>query len=56
MRVSARSVQRWRQAWDGGGQRDLRSQGPASQRRLSEKTTADATDARASPGTTTGTC
>jgi transposase len=35
--VSVRSVQRWRQAWDGGGPRALRSQGPASLPRLSEK-------------------
>ncbi|MEV5885421.1 helix-turn-helix domain-containing protein [Streptomyces sp. NPDC052020] len=28
LRVSARSVQRWRQAWDGGDRRALRSQGP----------------------------
>ncbi|MFF3341333.1 helix-turn-helix domain-containing protein [Streptomyces flavidovirens] len=30
LRVSVRSVQRWRQAWDEGGPRALRSQGPAS--------------------------
>jgi transposase len=37
LRVSVRSVQRWRQAWDEGGPRALRSQGPASLPRLSEK-------------------
>ncbi|MEU7244423.1 winged helix-turn-helix domain-containing protein [Streptomyces sparsogenes] len=30
LRVSVRSVQRWRQAWEEGGPRALRSQGPAS--------------------------
>ncbi|MFF9127997.1 winged helix-turn-helix domain-containing protein [Streptomyces sp. NPDC014889] len=37
LRVSVRSVQRWRQAWDEGGPRALRSQGPVSLPRLSEK-------------------
>ncbi|MFF1650790.1 helix-turn-helix domain-containing protein [Streptomyces sp. NPDC058240] len=37
LRVSVRSVQRWRQMWDEGGPRALRSQGPASLLRLSEK-------------------
>ncbi|MFF6804597.1 helix-turn-helix domain-containing protein [Streptomyces sp. NPDC012616] len=37
LRVSVRSVQRWRQMWDKGGLRALRSQGPASLPRLSEK-------------------
>jgi hypothetical protein len=37
LRVSVRSVQRWRRAWAEGGQRALRSQGPASLPRLSEK-------------------
>ncbi|MER6685991.1 helix-turn-helix domain-containing protein [Streptomyces olivaceoviridis] len=37
LRVSVRSVQRWRQAWDEGRPRALRSQGPASLPRLSEK-------------------
>ncbi|WP_443064351.1 IS630 family transposase [Streptomyces sp. NBC_00525] len=37
LRVSVRSVQRWRQMWDEGGLRALRSQGPASLPRLSEK-------------------
>ncbi|CAM5696021.1 transposase [Streptomyces canus] len=37
LRVSVRSVQRWRQACDEGGPRALRSQGPASLPRLSEK-------------------
>ncbi|MFF7000014.1 transposase [Streptomyces sp. NPDC008313] len=37
LRVSVRSVQRWRQMWDEGGPRALRSQGPASLPRLSEK-------------------
>ncbi|MFJ9445911.1 transposase [Kitasatospora sp. NPDC101235] len=37
LRVSVRSVQRWRQMWDKGGPRALRSQGPASLPRLSEK-------------------
>ncbi|WP_331752541.1 helix-turn-helix domain-containing protein [Streptomyces sp. NBC_00829] len=34
LRVSLRSVQRWRQAWDEGGPGALRSQGPASLPRL----------------------
>lgn len=37
LRVSVRSVQRWRQKWDEDGPRALRSQGPASLPRLSEK-------------------
>ncbi|MFG3029220.1 winged helix-turn-helix domain-containing protein [Streptomyces sp. NPDC048253] len=37
LRVSVRSVQRWRRTWDEGGPRMLRSQGPASFPRLSEK-------------------
>jgi transposase len=37
LRVSVRSVQRWRQAWEEGGPRALRSQGPASLPRLSGK-------------------
>ncbi|OIK23392.1 transposase [Streptomyces malaysiense] len=37
LRVSVRSVQRWRQTWAEGGPRALRSQGPASLPRLSEK-------------------
>ncbi|MER6639021.1 winged helix-turn-helix domain-containing protein [Streptomyces microflavus] len=37
LRVSVRSVQRWRQAWAESGPRALRSQGPASLPRLSEK-------------------
>ncbi|GGW65134.1 hypothetical protein GCM10010381_57610 [Streptomyces xantholiticus] len=37
LRVSVRSVQRWRQMWDEGGPRALRSQGPASLPRLSQK-------------------
>lgn len=37
LRVSVRSVQRWRQAWEEDGPRALRSQGPASLPRLSEK-------------------
>ncbi|WP_443066117.1 IS630 family transposase [Streptomyces sp. NBC_00523] len=37
LRVSVRSVQRWRQAWEEDGPRTLRSQGPASLPRLSEK-------------------
>ncbi|WP_435846203.1 IS630 family transposase [Streptomyces diacarni] len=37
LRVSVRSVQRWRRLWDEGGPRALRSQGPASLPRLSEK-------------------
>ncbi|MGW0846771.1 IS630 family transposase [Streptomyces sp. NPDC002787] len=36
LRVSVRSVQRWRQAWDKGGPRALRSVGSASAPRLSE--------------------
>ncbi|MET7746719.1 helix-turn-helix domain-containing protein [Streptomyces sp. NPDC005385] len=36
LRVSPRSVQRWRQMWNEGGPRALRSQGPASLPRLSE--------------------
>jgi transposase len=37
LRVSVRSVQRWRRTWDEGGPWALRSQGPASFPRLSEK-------------------
>ncbi|MFJ3278470.1 winged helix-turn-helix domain-containing protein [Streptomyces halstedii] len=37
LRVSVRSVQRWRHTWAEGGPRSLRSQGPASLPRLSEK-------------------
>lgn len=37
LRVSVRSVQRWRQMRDEGGPRALRSQEPASRPRLSEK-------------------
>ncbi|MFF8615442.1 winged helix-turn-helix domain-containing protein [Streptomyces sp. NPDC015350] len=37
LRVSVRSVQRWRHAWVQGGPQSLRSQGPASLPRLSEK-------------------
>lgn len=36
LRVSVRSVQRWRRAWDRGGPRALRSAGSASPPRLSE--------------------
>ncbi|MDQ1005803.1 transposase-like protein [Streptomyces sp. V4I23] len=42
LRVSVRSVQRWRQMWDEGGPRALRSQGPASLPRLSQKQFIDA--------------
>ncbi|MFD9811968.1 winged helix-turn-helix domain-containing protein [Streptomyces sp. NPDC059080] len=37
LRVSVRSVQRWRRTWEEGGPRALRSQGPASLPRLSEE-------------------
>ncbi|GGZ25383.1 hypothetical protein GCM10010327_65100 [Streptomyces nitrosporeus] len=37
LRVSVRSVQRWRHAWAEGGPRSLRSQGPASLPRLSDQ-------------------
>jgi transposase len=37
LRVSVRSVQRWRQTWEEGGPRALRSQGSASLPRLSER-------------------
>ncbi len=37
LRVSVHSVQRWRQMWDEGGPRALRSQGPASLPRLGKK-------------------
>lgn len=37
LRVSVRSVQRWRLAWDAGGTSALRSSGPMSLPRLSEK-------------------
>ncbi|MFE2087438.1 helix-turn-helix domain-containing protein [Streptomyces sp. NPDC059460] len=33
LRVSVRSVQRWRRTWNEGGPRALRSQGPTSQPR-----------------------
>ncbi len=36
LRVSVRSVQQWRRAWDTGGLRALRSAGSASPPRLSE--------------------
>ncbi|MFJ4633812.1 transposase [Streptomyces sp. NPDC088847] len=36
LRVSVRSVQRWRRSWDKGGPRALRSAGSASPPRLSE--------------------
>ncbi|WTL51356.1 helix-turn-helix domain-containing protein (plasmid) [Streptomyces sp. NBC_01497] len=36
LRVSVRSVQRWRRAWAGGAPRSLRSQGPASLPRLTD--------------------
>jgi transposase len=37
LRVSVRSVQRWRRTWEEGGPRALRSHGPASLPRLSEQ-------------------
>jgi transposase len=37
LRVSVRSVQRWRRAWTDSGPRALHSQGPASLPRLSEE-------------------
>jgi transposase len=37
LRVSVRSVQRWRKAWSGGGPRALRSKGPASLPVLSDE-------------------
>ncbi|MDO0924115.1 helix-turn-helix domain-containing protein [Streptomyces sp. TG1A-8] len=37
LRVSVRSVQRWRRAWDGGGPRAVRSRGPALLPRPSER-------------------
>ena len=37
LRVSVRSVQRWRRTWDEGGPRALRSRGPASLPWLNEK-------------------
>ncbi|MGW0623135.1 IS630 family transposase [Streptomyces sp. NPDC002765] len=37
LRVNVRSVQRWRQKWDEGGPRALRSQGPASLPWLSQE-------------------
>ncbi|MDF9816776.1 winged helix-turn-helix domain-containing protein [Streptomyces sp. SPB162] len=37
LRVNVRSVQRWRQKWEEGGPRALRSQGPASLPRLSQE-------------------
>lgn len=36
LRVSVRSVQRWRRAWEKGGPQALRSAGSASPPRLSE--------------------
>ncbi|MFF8882599.1 hypothetical protein ACF097_33405 [Streptomyces flaveolus] len=35
MRVSVRSVQRWRQAWSAAGRDGVRSRGPASRPKLS---------------------
>ncbi|MET9375807.1 winged helix-turn-helix domain-containing protein [Streptomyces sp. NPDC002992] len=37
LRVSVRSVQRWRRTWNDGGPRSLRSRGPASLPRLSHR-------------------
>ncbi|GGS90360.1 hypothetical protein GCM10010206_61420 [Streptomyces cinerochromogenes] len=37
LRINVRSVQRWRQKWEEGGPRALRSQGPASLPRLSQE-------------------
>ncbi|MEU2233399.1 winged helix-turn-helix domain-containing protein [Streptomyces vietnamensis] len=37
LHVNVRSVQRWRQKWDEGGPRAMRSQGPASLPRLSQE-------------------
>ncbi|MEU0058124.1 winged helix-turn-helix domain-containing protein [Streptomyces sp. NPDC006334] len=37
LRVDVRSVRRWRQKWEQGGPRALRSQGPASLPRLSQE-------------------
>lgn len=36
LRVSVPSVQRWRQAWEDGGERALASKGPVSRPKLSE--------------------
>lgn len=36
LRVSVRSVQRWRRSWQDGGPQALRSQGPAARPKLSE--------------------
>lgn len=36
LRVSVRSVQRWRRSWENRGQQALRSRGPASRPKLSE--------------------
>ncbi|MGW6159753.1 helix-turn-helix domain-containing protein, partial [Streptomyces sp. NPDC055144] len=36
LRVSVRSVQRWRQTWRAAGQDGVRSRGPASRPKLSE--------------------
>jgi transposase len=36
LRVSVRSVQRWRRAWEQGGERALTSKGPVSRPKLSE--------------------
>ncbi|MFD6438102.1 helix-turn-helix domain-containing protein, partial [Streptomyces venezuelae] len=36
LRVSVRSVQRWRRAWQHGGTQALRSRGPAARPKLSE--------------------
>lgn len=36
LRVSVRSVQRWRRSWQDSGQQALRSRGPASRPKLSE--------------------
>ncbi|XLX09078.1 helix-turn-helix domain-containing protein [Streptomyces flavusporus] len=37
LRVSVRSVQRWRRAWEHGGTSALESKGPASRPKLSEE-------------------
>lgn len=36
LRVSVRSVQRWRRAWEQGGERALASKGPVSRPKLSD--------------------
>ncbi|MFD9812454.1 helix-turn-helix domain-containing protein [Streptomyces sp. NPDC059080] len=56
LRVSVRSVQRWRRTWEEGGPRALRSQGPASLPRLSEEQFAQSSSGTTSTSTKPPAC